>query len=111
MEWLVISNASLYSSLMARDTEIACLLTVITNLSTGGGSVGGGGGGTNNKKTTDTPWDHTGYCWTHSYKIRVGHSSATCNKRKDRHDAHFTAKREDIQGGCEWNRTWKPRAN
>ena len=35
-EQLVISNSSLSASLAARNTEIACLLTVITNLSTGG---------------------------------------------------------------------------
>ena len=34
---LVISNASLSASLAARDTEISCLLTLITNLSMGGG--------------------------------------------------------------------------
>ena len=37
VERLVISNASLYASLAARDTKIARLITVITNLSTGGG--------------------------------------------------------------------------
>ena len=48
VERLVISNAFLYASLTARDTKIARLLTVITNLSTGGGSGGGGGSDTNN---------------------------------------------------------------
>ena len=77
----------------------------------GGGSGGGGRDGANNGKTTITPWEPTDYCLTQGYKIRVGHSSATCNKRKDEHDTHFTAKRGDIQGGYKWNRTWKPRAN
>ena len=36
VEQLVISNLSLSASLTARDTEIARLLTVITNLSAGG---------------------------------------------------------------------------
>ena len=96
VERLVISNASLSASLAARDTEITRLLTGITNLSTGGGSGGGGGGGTNNRKTTITPWDPTGYLWTHGYKICVGHSSATCNKSKDGHDVNLTEKRGDI---------------
>ena len=52
----VISNASLSAPLTARDTDIAHLLTAITNLSTGGGSGGGGGGGTNNVK----PQSHHG---------------------------------------------------
>ena len=105
VERLVISKVSLSASLAARDTEISRLLTVITNLSTGGGSGVGCSGGTNNVKTTITPWDPTGYCWTHGYKIHVGHSSATCNKRNYRHDAHLTAKQGDIKGGGEWKRT------
>ena len=111
VEKLAISNVSLSTSLAALTTKISRLLTIITNLSTGGGSGGGGGRGTNNVKTTIPPWYPTGYCWTHGYNIRVGNSSATCTKRKDGHDAHLTAKRGDIQGGCKWNRTWKPRKN
>ena len=107
----VISNSSLSASLAARDTEIARLLTVITNLSTGGGGDGGGGGGINNGNATGAPWYPIGYCWTHGFKVCVDHSSAMCNKRKDGHDTHLTAKRGDIQGGCEWNKNWKPRTN
>ena len=55
VERLVISNTSLSASLVARDTKIARILTVITNLSTGGGSGGGGGGGTNNRKPQSHP--------------------------------------------------------
>ena len=111
VDWLVISNLSLFASLAARYTDIDRLLTAITNLSSEGGGGGGGGGGSNNGKFTGTPWDPIGYLWTYGYKVRVGHSSATCNKRKDGHDAHLTAKRGDIQGGCEWNRTWNYRVN
>ena len=83
VERLVISNSSLSASLAACDTDIARLLTVITNISTGGGSSVGGGGGTNNRKSTGTPWDPIGYCCTHGYKICFNHISATCNKSKD----------------------------
>ena len=111
VDWLVISNSSLSASLAARNTEIAWLLTVITNLSTGGGGVGGGGGGINNVKATCAPWDPMGYCWTHIFKVCVGYISAMCNKCKDRHGAHLSAKRGDIQRGCEWNKNWNPREN
>ena len=96
VERLVISNSSLFASLAARDTDIDRLLTAIINLSTEGGGGGGGGGGTNNEKSTGTPWYPIGYLWTYGYKVRVGHSSATCNIRKDGHDAHLTAKRGEI---------------
>ena len=76
-----------------------------------GGSGGGSCGGTNNGKSTGTPWDPIGYCWAHGYKVSVVHSSAMYNKRKDRHDTHLTAKRGNIQGGCEWNITWTPMVN
>ena len=111
VERLAIYNPSLSASLAARDTDIDRLLTIITNLYKGGGGGGGGGGGINNGKATDTPWKPIGYFWTHGFKVCVRHSSATCNKRKDRHGAHLTAKQGDIQGICEWNRTWNPRVN
>ena len=100
VERLVISNASLSASLAARNTKIARLLNIIDNLSTGEGSRGRGGSGTNSEKITKPHRDPTSYCWTHGYKIRVGHRSSMCNKRKDGHDAHLTAKQGDIQGGC-----------
>ena len=99
VEHYVISNSGLYAYLAARNTKIDLLLTVITNLSTGGGSSGGGYSGIDNVKATGTPWDPIGYCWTHGFKVCVGHSSATCNKCKDGYGAHLTTKRGDIQGG------------
>ena len=62
-------------------------------------------------KKPQNQWDPTGYFWTHGYKIRVSHSSDTCTKRKDGHNAYLTDKRRDIKGGWEWNRTWNTRAN
>ena len=52
---LVIANLSLYASLTARGTEIARLLTVITNLSTGGGVGGGAGVGPTTAKSQAHP--------------------------------------------------------
>ena len=108
---LVISNTSLYASLVARDRKISRLCTVITNLSTGGGGGVGGGGIRNNGKATSAPWDPMGYCWSYGFKVCVGHCSASCEKSKDRHDAHLTVNRGNIQGECEWNKNWKPRGN
>ena len=88
VERLVISNLSLSTSLATRDTEIARLLTVIANLSTGRGGGGGGGGGSNNGKAAGAPWKPMGYCWSHSFKVCVGHIIASCNKCKDGHDTH-----------------------
>ena len=44
------------------------------------------------------------YCWTHGYKVRYGHNSATCtNKRKGHGDE---ANRKNIMGGSMQNRYW-----
>jgi hypothetical protein len=30
-------------------------------------------------------WGKVGYCWTHGYKVKVGHTSATCTLRRTSH--------------------------
>lgn len=45
-----------------------------------------------------------GYCWTHGYKLKKGHSSSTCRKRKEGHVA--TATRGDTKGGSDKNKGW-----
>ena len=83
VEALVITNENLTDSLTARDVECARLLTIITALSTGrNASVGGGGGGGGGGNDTTPPWDPDGFCWSHGFKCRVGHSSATCRNKK-----------------------------
>jgi hypothetical protein len=49
-------------------------------------------------------WDPTGYCWTHGFKVKVGHSSATCARRLEGHIA--TATRTNTKGGCHAHRDW-----
>ena len=45
------------------------------------------------------------YCWSHGYKCHKGHSSMTCTNTKDGHKKEAT--RDDIMGGCTWNKGWK----
>jgi hypothetical protein len=33
-------------------------------------------------------WDQTGYCWTHRYKVKVGHSSTSCTHQKAQTQHH-----------------------
>ena len=54
------------------------------------------------KTTTPRPRrqrDPNGYCWTHGYKVTVGHNSKTCNKRKQGHKEEAT--RDNPMGGSE----------
>jgi hypothetical protein len=114
-EQLVLSNKTLTESIRSQQDEIKKLLAIITALSTsdresgrtpsGGGKTStapgasGGGGG--------IPWDPVGYCWSHGFKVKMSHSSATCANKKEGHDSHLNAKRGDEQGGCKWNEKWK----
>ena len=105
VERLVISNKALTDSLAARDTECACLLTIITTFSTGRGASGGSSSSSNiNGKP---PWFPDGYCWSHGYKVRTNHSIAMCHRQREGHKDHLNAKKCDIQGGCVWNLSWK----
>jgi len=53
-----------------------------------------------------TKLDPKGYCWTHGYRVTVGHSSATCTHPADGHKV--TATRQNIMGGSTAN---KPRSS
>ena len=92
-----------------RDTSLLALTIAITKFSnqrSKGGGGGGGGGGGSGPITDQSAFDPLGYCWSHGYKCKHGHSSATCNKKKPGHQV--TAKRGDTQGGATWNQDWKP---
>eukprot|EP00804_Cyclotella_cryptica_P016761 CCRYP_002058-RA/>CCRYP_002058-RA protein AED:0.43 eAED:0.43 QI:0/-1/0/1/-1/1/1/0/185 len=54
----------------------------------------------------ETKLDPNGYCWSHGYKVKMGHSSMTCNKRLDGHKNN--ASRANTMGGKEYNKDWKP---
>ncbi|KAL7479623.1 hypothetical protein ACHAW6_005348 [Cyclotella cf. meneghiniana] len=44
------------------------------------------------KKTRQlsTLWDPTGYCWTHGYKVKKGHTSKTCKTHGGGHQENAT---------------------
>jgi hypothetical protein len=39
---------------------------------------------------TKPDWDKVGYCWMHGYKVKVGHTSATCQSRRHGHQPDAT---------------------
>jgi hypothetical protein len=43
--------------------------------------------------------DPQGYCWTHGYKVRQGHNSATCRNKAQGHQD--TATRDNNMGGSQ----------
>ena len=48
--------------------------------------------------------DPVGYCWSHGYKVKHGHSSATCTRQKPGHQKNAT--RSNIMGGSTANKNW-----
>ncbi|KAL7482171.1 hypothetical protein ACHAW6_007859 [Cyclotella cf. meneghiniana] len=71
--------ASLTKSLKEEKRTKSTLLAII------GGASLRPGGGDNSFQRTGGKWeanlDLNGYCWLHGYKVKMGHSSMTCNKR------------------------------
>lgn len=48
--------------------------------------------------------DPNGYCSTHGYKVKRGHTSRTCNTRGTNHNVAAT--RLDTKNGCQLNKAW-----
>jgi hypothetical protein len=51
-------------------------------------------------------WNPTSYCSSHGFKVKCGHTSATCAHRKEGHIT--TATRSDTKGSSEANKRWTP---
>jgi hypothetical protein len=67
-------------------------------------------GGSKNRPSHWSPvipdWDPTGYCLSHGFKVKCGHTSATCAHCKAGHNAAAT--RLDTKGGSKANKRWTP---
>jgi len=48
--------------------------------------------------------DPKGYCWTHGYRVRVGHNSFTCTNKKEGHKDEATL--PNNLGGSTQNKNW-----
>jgi len=54
--------------------------------------------------TVKPPWDRTGYCWSHGFKVKLGHTSSTCTSCKASHQPGAT--RTNTMGGSIINAGW-----
>jgi len=48
--------------------------------------------------------DPLGYCWSHGYKVKLGHNSATCSSKKQGHQVN--AMQANIMGGSTAYKNW-----
>ena len=53
-------------------------------------------------------WDPSGYCWTHGFKVKKGHTSKTCKTHSDGHQEGVS--RHTIMGGSQVNIKWSPKS-
>ena len=51
--------------------------------------------------TVKPAWDRTGYCWSHGFKVKIGHNSCTCTSCKTGYQADAT--RTNTMGGSTFN--------
>ena len=112
-EWTAFITLTTTNTDLARHitTLTAHLVTAqgkITTLTAQLATKSGGSGNCNNHSNPSTGnftgLDPKGYCWTHGWRVRKGHSSSTCSKWKTGHDA--TANRENTKGRSNYNKGW-----
>jgi len=102
----VENNASLTASVAALTASVTALTSAYTLLANNRGATPGATGAKaptsqqpRERKTLNL--DPNGYCWTHGYRVKMGHTSATCTgKRAGHQDA---ATRANPMGGSTYN--------
>ena len=105
---LVENNATLTASVAALTASVTALTSAYTLLANARGmtpatlplptqQLG--------PKTKGPNLDPNGYCWTHGYRVKVGHNSTTCSNKAEGHQN--VATRANTMGGSTNN---KPKA-
>jgi hypothetical protein len=104
---LVATNAALSKAIQDIKCTIATMMTTHTptpGTLTPTGQPTGEQTRPTHWTTVKPPWDRTGYCWSHSFKVKVGHTSCTCTLRGAGHQAGAT--RNNTMGGSTFNAGW-----
>jgi hypothetical protein len=96
---LVENNASLTASVAALTASVTSLTAAYTLLSNAKPPAATNAPTNPAQKRTKAKLDPNGYCWTHGYMVRVGHTSATCTDKKLGHQDAAT--RANTMGGTE----------
>ena len=107
---LVEANAKLTDSVGKLTEKLAQALQTVTTLtrSTTDSPTASKSSTNKSKSAPQQKFDHqmdpVGYCWSHGYKVKLGHSSATCTRKKPGHQIEAT--RTNIMGGSTANKNW-----
>ena len=95
LQQLIDANATLTASVASLTAAYTLLAAAVGKQPTTTGPAATSAAG--RKKKQRTPLDPNGYCWTHGYRVGVGHNSATCTNKKDGHKDLAT--RANTMGG------------
>ena len=116
LETLVNTNEHLVQENTRLTAEVARLNKIIANLPTSQNRRGKSYAElapeekSNNEKKSWPEWcDPDAYCWSCGYKLRVGHNSKTCKRKKEGHKEDAT--RKNIMGGSAHNKSWGNQPN
>ncbi len=104
---LIETNATLTANIATLTTSVASLTaayTILANTKNNNQTPS-----TGKKRSGGTTADKTlavgGYCWTHGYRVRKGHDSATCNNKAEGHKDAAT--RSNAMNGSTANEGWE----
>ena len=105
---LTTTNADLSRQIIMLTAHLNTTHGKISTLTTQLAAKGGGSSDVNNNSNPRTGTfpglEPMGYCWSHGWRVRKGHSSSTCSRRKTGHNA--TATQENTKGGSDYNKGW-----
>jgi len=109
IENLVATNAALTRSIQDIQRTLATMMTTrppaTPALAPSGQPTGDTPPGRPSHWAAEKPaWDRTGYCWSHGFKVKIGHNSCTCTSRKAGHQPGAT--RANTMGGRKLNEGW-----
>lgn len=105
LQQLTEANATLTTNVATLTANITALTSAYTLLAA---HLGGAAPptvpqqATGKKKKQRTPLDPNGYCWSHGYKVGVGHNSSTCTNKRNGHQDGAT--RANTMGGSTANK-------
>eukprot|EP00804_Cyclotella_cryptica_P023498 CCRYP_012117-RA/>CCRYP_012117-RA protein AED:0.24 eAED:0.24 QI:0/0/0/1/0/0/3/0/464 len=96
---LAAANATLTDHVTRLQAQNTTLLNLLEKQARGGPS----GVKVSSPTDNNNVWDPSGYCWTHGFKVKKGHTSKTCKTRSAGHQKG--AIRQNIMGGSQANGT------
>ena len=105
LKQLVDANVTLTTSVATLTTSVAALTAAYTLLAASATNTPAPAA-TARANTRATPtFAAGGYCWTHGYRVSVGHNSANCKKKAENHKDAAT--RANTMNGSNTNKGWE----